>query len=199
MFWPGWRSAFCCSLSCWNLNWEGSVLVGHLGTSFCSILLIYWPTHATFFIDYGVNFFCTKMIILNYFWSVKLVMFKPWMRSDLENRIGLIRWFGFLLWWCRTLMGFIWKLVVPMWLSFMAPCGRPAVVTAKQWRPTGTCRSVQLSTGRYFLYSLTPRGPRIHRFKMKNSINHIRKITIEMRPYFISLESVENIVCVSQK
>ena len=45
---------------------------------------------------------------------------------------------------------------------------------------------------------LTPKGPRIHGFKMTNSIHHIVKNLIHMRPNFISPESLKNIACVSQ-
>ena len=46
---------------------------------------------------------------------------------------------------------------------------------------------------------LTPKGPRIHGFKMTNSIDHIVKNIIQMGPNFISPESVKNIACVGQK
>ena len=45
---------------------------------------------------------------------------------------------------------------------------------------------------------LTPKEPRIHGFKMTNSINHIVKNIIQTKPNFISLESVKNIACVGQ-
>jgi hypothetical protein len=42
-------------------------------------------------------------------------------------------------------------------------------------------------------------GPRIHGFKVKNSIDHIVKHIIQMGPNFISPESVKNIVYVGKK
>jgi hypothetical protein len=47
--------------------------------------------------------------------------------------------------------------------------------------------------------SLTPKGPKIHGFKMTNSIDHIVKSRIQMEPDFISMESVKNTVCVGQE
>jgi len=45
---------------------------------------------------------------------------------------------------------------------------------------------------------LTPKGPRIHSFKMTNLIDHTANNIIEMEPSFVSLESVKNIKCVGQ-
>jgi len=46
---------------------------------------------------------------------------------------------------------------------------------------------------------LTCKGPRIHGLKMTNSIDHIMKSIIQMRPNFISPESVKNIACVGNE
>ena len=46
---------------------------------------------------------------------------------------------------------------------------------------------------------MTPKGPRIHGFKMKNSTNHIAKNIIQMGPNFLSLEAVESSACVGHK
>jgi uncharacterized Fe-S cluster-containing MiaB family protein len=45
---------------------------------------------------------------------------------------------------------------------------------------------------------LTPKGPKIHGFGMINSIDHILKIIIEMRPNFISSKTMKNIACIDQ-
>jgi hypothetical protein len=46
---------------------------------------------------------------------------------------------------------------------------------------------------------LTPKGPRIHSFKVTNLNEHIVKNIIQMGPNFVSLESVKNIACVGQR
>jgi hypothetical protein len=46
---------------------------------------------------------------------------------------------------------------------------------------------------------LTPKGPRIHCFKMINSIDHNMENIIHMELNFISLKSVKNITCVGKK
>jgi len=107
-------------------------------------------------------------IMLFIVWSVRLIIFKlrnlgligltttpgewagtSFFKTELDTIHSLFSLFGFLLLWRRTLMGFMQKPVAPMWLSSMVPCGRPAVVIAKRWRRTGTCRSVKLSMERY--------------------------------------------------